>query len=239
VADEFIYHGADLESMDLADNYHGWILDHFEPALGPRVVEVGAGIGSFSRLIALRSAPQELLMIEPSTDMAVSLAHNAGAVSVPADSFTGFLNEAEPLVREFDPTTFVYVNVFEHIEDDVAELARVFDLLQPGGTLCIFVPALPFLYSKFDRSIDHFRRYTAKELRGKTEAAGFTVDKLRYFDFPGILPWLIKFRLLGSTNLSAGSVSAYDRFVVPLIRPIENRLCPPIGKNLLLTAHKP
>ncbi len=239
-AEQFTYEGADLESMDLADNYHNWILDYFEPYLGRRVVEVGAGTGSFSRLISKRPGPQDLFMIEPSSAMAALLKQTAAELGTTGSrTYTGFLHDAIEEVKAFAPDTFVYVNVFEHIDDDVAELRRVYDLLPPGGTLCSFVPALPFLYSKFDKSIDHFRRYTLRELREKARGVGFEVAISRYLDFPGILPWLVKFRLLGSTRLDAGSVAVYDRFVVPLVSRIERLIRPPIGKNVLLVARKP
>lgn len=235
----FTYEGADLEAMDTADNYHRWILDGFEAALGPRVVEVGAGIGSLARLIAERSKPQALLLVEPSSTMACSLAHNAEVIDVDARAFTGFLADAEDRVREFSPTTFVYVNVLEHIEDDIAELARVFELLPAGGTLCVFVPALPFLFSDFDRSIGHFRRYGRSELEQKVSGVGFSVDSSRYFDLLGVLPWLVRYRLFGSRTLSPGSVALYDKWIVPSARRLERLVSPPLGKNLLLTAHKP
>ncbi|MFT4049379.1 MAG: methyltransferase domain-containing protein [Solirubrobacterales bacterium] len=239
MTEDFIYEGADLEAMDFADNYHRWVLGYFDRYLGAAVVEVGAGIGSFSRLLAERTAPQRLLMIEPSPETAKSLAHNAAGLAVPATPFTGFLSEAEDLITEFGPDCFVYVNVFEHVEHDAEEMCRIYNLLPSGGTLCAFVPALPFLYSRFDRSIDHFRRYTKRELREKAAAAGFRVEVIRYFDVVGILPWLIKFRLLGSTTLDTRSVKLFDRAVVPVMSRIENFAQPPIGKNLLMVARKP
>ena len=54
MADAAAYAGRDLESMSFARNYHRWILDTFAPYLGTRLVEVGAGSGSFSRLIQYR-----------------------------------------------------------------------------------------------------------------------------------------------------------------------------------------
>jgi SAM-dependent methyltransferase len=239
VTDSFLYEGADLEAMDFADNYHRWMLGLFDPYLGDSVVEVGAGIGSFSRLLAERDGPERLLLIEPSAEMSSTLAHNAGSLGVPAAAFTGFLHQAEELVSDFAPSTFVYVNVFEHVEHDVDEFQRVFAMLPSGGTLCVFVPALPFLYSRFDRSIDHFRRYAKRELREKAAGAGFRVETIRYFDIAGVLPWLIKFRLLGSTTLGAGSVKTFDRLVVPLMSRLENLIAPPVGKNLLMVARKP
>ncbi len=53
-----------------------------------------------------------------------------------------------------------YIDVLEHIEDDAAELRAASRLLARGGRLVVLAPAFPCLYSRFDRSIGHFRRYT-------------------------------------------------------------------------------
>ena len=45
------YFGKDLEAMSFALNYHRWIMDELAPFLGGSVAEVGAGTGSFSKLI--------------------------------------------------------------------------------------------------------------------------------------------------------------------------------------------
>jgi SAM-dependent methyltransferase len=236
----FIYEGEDLDAMDLADNYHGWILDRFEPALGTNVVEVGAGTGSFSRLIARRAVPERLLLLEPSDAMASKLVEVAGEITeAEVTTKVGFLSDSSAEVTDFAPDTFVYVNVLEHVEDDAGEIQRVFDLLPPGGTLCAFVPALPFLYSKFDKSIDHYRRYTLQDLSDKCTAAGFEIVERRYFDILGILPWLIKFKILGSTKLDPGAVGMYDRFIVPVMRRLEALVRVPVGKNVLVLACKP
>jgi SAM-dependent methyltransferase len=239
-SESFKYEGEDLDAMDLADNYHDWILDRFEPSLGANVVEVGAGTGSFSRRIARRAAPKRLFLLEPSEAMAAKLAEAAKAISdAEATTAVGFLDGSIPEVTAFKPDTFVYVNVLEHVEHDAEEIQCVFDQLPPGGTLCAFVPALPFLYSRFDKSIDHFRRYTLDDISDKCTSAGFEIIERRYFDVVGILPWLIKFKLLGSTKLNAGAVGVYDRFVVPVMRRVESLVRVPIGKNALVVARKP
>jgi precorrin-6B methylase 2 len=46
-----VYVGRDLEAMSFAENYHRWILESLKPQLGTRLVEVGAGSGSFSDLL--------------------------------------------------------------------------------------------------------------------------------------------------------------------------------------------
>jgi hypothetical protein len=54
----------------------------------------------------------------------------------------------------------------------------------------------------------------------------------------GILPWLFKYRLMGSLNMETAAVRAYDRIAVPFIKPLENLIQPPLGKNLLLIAER-
>ncbi|MGZ5035128.1 MAG: hypothetical protein ACXWAC_18195, partial [Usitatibacter sp.] len=56
-------------------------------------------------------------------------------------------------------------------------------------------------------------------------------------DLAGILPWYVNFVLLRRA-MAAGSVSLYDRLVVPPMRLIESIAAPPIGKNILLIARK-
>ena len=54
-ADEFTYSGEELDSLGEARNYYAWISSRFAPYLGARMVEVGAGIGTFlAHLLALR-----------------------------------------------------------------------------------------------------------------------------------------------------------------------------------------
>src|SRR5215207_7329186 len=75
MAEAHSYAGRDLESMDFARNYHRWILDLFAPHLGRRLVEVGAGTGSFSELL-LERAPAALTLVEPSSEMHRRLAEH-------------------------------------------------------------------------------------------------------------------------------------------------------------------
>lgn len=233
------YVGKDLEAMDFADNYHRWILNLFKPFLGKHLVEVGAGTGSFSELL-LETRPESLGLVEPS-DMYFALTKN---LSKSEDStvirfFRNIFSEVADQIRnEQQPDTLIYINVLEHIDDDRLELETVNQTLAAGGNVCIFVPSMPFLFSDFDKRIGHFRRYTKKDLIEKCEAAGFNIRVARYFDFLGILPWFIKYRLMRSLSMESAAVQLYDRIAVPIIKPLENLIHPPIGKNLLVVAKK-
>ena len=234
------YGGRDLEAMSFAHNYHKWILEIFAPYLGVSLVEVGAGTGSFSEMILDRS-PASLALVEPSKEMYSLLIARIGRLQTTARIQT--YNEVFSLVAgkiqsEQRPDSIIYLNVLEHIKDDVAELTVVHKTLAPGGRLFIFVPALRWLYGSFDRQIGHFRRYTRRELHQKCEGVGFSILKSKYFDSAGIFTWWLKYRLLKSQGIEPVAVKLYDKLVIPPLKRIESLISPPIGKNILLIGEK-
>ena len=233
------YVGKDLEAMDFAVNYHRWILEFIKPFLGKHLVEVGAGTGSFSELL-LETNPETLSLIEPSA-MVNELRKNDSIAKSAADIkiFSNIFAEVADRIKiEQSPDSVIYINVLEHIEDDRLELETVHRTLREKGCVFIFVPALPMLFSEFDKHIGHYRRYRKKELTEKCRNAGFKILVNNYFDISGIIPWLLKYRLMKSTTMSSESVRLYDKFVVPTAKPLEKFLTPPIGKNLLVVAEK-
>ncbi len=67
------------------------------------------------------------------------------------------------------------LNVLEHIQDDMAALRSMREMLKPGGLLALTVPLGPNLYDMFDEIHYHVRRYTLDEMREKLRSAGFEV----------------------------------------------------------------
>lgn len=226
------YFGKDLEAMSFANNYHNWILSEFDPYLGKSVAEVGAGVGSFSQLI-LKKEIGSLRSFEPSQNM-YPLLKEALSQDQRAEAINDLFGKV-PLGGQYD--SVIYVNVLEHIEDDVSEIVNVHESLRPNGHLLIFVPALPWLYGSLDRQVGHFRRYVKNDLVNLIQRSGFSVVKARYFDVAGIIPWYLLFVLL-KKPISGSGVSLYDKLVVPVMRVVEGLVPPPIGKNVLLVARK-
>lgn len=239
--DGFTYTGRELEAMSAASNYHSWILGIFTPYLGRHLVEVGAGMGSFSELILSHHVCETLSLVEPSREMFEHL--RVRARQLPAspriDVYHASFPEAAPqITAKQAPDSVIYVNVLEHIEDDEAELAAILDALSRPGRVFIFVPALTWLYGAFDERVGHLRRYMKSELEGKLSRAGFQILVSTYFDLAGVAPWWIKYRLLKSATMQTGAVRFYDRYIVPSARRFESVIKPPIGKNLIVVAEK-
>lgn len=226
------YPGKELEAMGCAEHYRRWIVDSFDRYLGRSVAEVGAGIGSITRILLERPLDR-LVAFEPSNNMFPLLAA-AVADEGRARAVNGLFGAAQAGM-DFD--SVAYINVLEHVEHEREELAAARAALRAGGHLLMFVPALQWLYSDFDREVGHFRRYTLRGLESLVAQEGFEVVEAHYFDIAGVLPWYLHFTLLGR-GMGRGSVAIYDRLVVPPMRRLESLVRPPIGKNVLLVARR-
>jgi len=235
------YPGTELEAMTGAPNYHSWILDIFKPYLGAHLVEVGAGVGSFSELILTQHVCKTLSLVEPSDSMYEQLRVHLRQLDsgVNLDLYHSTFVEAADLIKsEQAPDSIIYVNVLEHIADDEGELEVVCRTLSESGRVFIFVPALKWLFSTFDERVGHVRRYSKSELEQKLRRAGFKILSCAYFDFPGIFPWWLNYRLLKSVTMDPGAVRFYDQFIIPAVRRIESVIAMPIGKNVIAVAEK-
>jgi SAM-dependent methyltransferase len=73
------------------------------------------------------------------------------------------------------------LDVLEHIEDAAGALAKLRQLLNPGGHAILTVPALQSLWSVHDVINRHYRRYDKASLRRVIEDSGLAVRDLRYF----------------------------------------------------------
>lgn len=223
-----------LRRMSHAQNYNAWLLDRARPYLGRRVLDVGAGIGTFTEKLAQVS--DEVVAVEPEEDDLVHLrarfADNPKVRIVALDA--GSLAEAD-LGAPFDSA--YCSNVLEHIADDVGAMRGIHARLRPGGRLVALVPAHPALYGATDRLVFHERRYSRQVLRSRLTEAGFRVDQLRYVNPLGALGWFVSSRILQREQIPEGPLKLYDK-LVPVLRAID-RLPLPFGLSLWAVATRP
>ncbi|MBD0373045.1 MAG: methyltransferase domain-containing protein [Pyrinomonadaceae bacterium] len=238
--ERFVYTGRELEAMSLAVNYHRWIFESMKPHLGKRLVEVGAGQGSFSEML-LECDAERLALLEPSRSMYEQLKARVSHLKTNAtvETYNATFREVSEEIRASqEPDSILYINVLEHIEDDEAELALAHRTLCERGRVFIFVPAFKWLYGKFDEEVGHVRRYSKRELEDKCRHARFKIIKSTYFDFLGLFPWYVKYRILKSSSIEPWAVQLYDRYLLHVTKAIESTVRPPIGKNIVLVAEK-
>ena len=151
---ELNYFGSDLEAMSFAKNQNSWIMSELRPYLNGSICEVGAGIGNFTKSI-LNENVEALTSFEPSTNMYAVLQEKfkEDPKVTCVNQYLG--NGVKDWIGKYD--CMAYVNVLEHVEKDSEELEYVHQCLKENGTLFVFVPSLPFLFSDFDKKIGHFR----------------------------------------------------------------------------------
>jgi len=230
----FNYSGAELDSLAEARNYYNWVLSQFEPYLGETVVEVGAGIGTFSDFLLKSPKVRKLSAIEPGENTYPHLAKRfAGNAKVSTRS--GYLSE---YYRDLNANAVVAVNVLEHVKEDQAFLREAFEGTVSGGHLLIFVPALPAIFGTLDEAFEHHRRYTKHTLRSVITKAGWSPTRISYMNLPGIAAWFMAGRILKKSVINPQDAKAYDRLVVPWLSRLESAVPPPIGSNLIAVARK-
>ena len=221
----------EFEALNEARNYRAALIQSFKPYLQGTVLEIGAGIGQFTRELQQVDATKRVIAVEPDTRFHPQLVANIGAENV----IKGTAAEIPP-GQSCD--AIVSVNVLEHVQTDLDELQRYEALLRGShGHLCLFVPARPEIYAPIDRDFGHFRRYTKAQLRARLESAGFEIVRLSYFNLVGYAAWWLNFAVLRQRHFKKGSVRFYDRVVFPFVFWMETRLCaPPLGQSLLAIA---
>jgi len=226
--------GQTLEELDASvPNYNEWLRSLMSPASSGRVLEVGAGTGTFT--LALLQTATTVVAVEPS-DRASTILRESTEGNARVTAVRGYVADAAEH-GPFDGA--VLSNVLEHIENDEATLKELFALVRPGGKVAVFSPAFDLLTSDFDRSIGHVRRYTKSELCDRFRRAGFEIETSHYVNMPGWFAWLIVTRLFNKRPTHSKLSRFYDRFVVPVARSIESRVRPPFGQSVLVIGRVP
>jgi SAM-dependent methyltransferase len=162
----------------------------------------GADGGRRCRILSVGCGPPENLawltpFVEPrgvavglDADPAGVLQAGAGGAGAPwrhAVRFVVGRMEAPPL-RRGSCDAILALDVLEHVEDDAGALARMGELLAPGGLLLVTVPALPSLWGSQDLISHHHRRYTKRSLAAAFRGAGLPLPRLSYFNTLLFLP---------------------------------------------------
>jgi len=225
----------DLEIMADARNYQAWIIDHIKSGLGRKIVEVGAGIGTFTSRLLDRDVVIALDTYEPCVEYLKKRYHSYPQIlPIQAD-----ISSPEVLsLKKYEPDTIICLNVLEHVQDDEVALAHMYQLLPEGGHLALLVPAYQFLYGTIDRLVGHHRRYTKKDLEGKLGRASFSIKKIQYMNSLATTGWFMTNRVFKQKEESPAQVKLYDRYVVPWLRVVERIVPVPFGLSLVVVATK-
>ncbi len=82
-------------------------------------------------------------------------------------------------------------DVIEHLENDAGGIREISRVLKNGGMVMLNVPAYQWLWSDWDVSVGHFRRYSRRELAALLVRCGFHVYRASYENAVGLLPAIL------------------------------------------------
>ena len=203
--------GSVLETLEESRHYNFYIASKVRPYLGLKNLEIGAGIGTISSIVAKWA---KVHLCEASSHNTKLLKKKFSVNS----NILGYSDDLFALKRKASFACVYSTNVLEHFPDDEIVIEKSYELLLPGGFFAALVPAGMWLYSEFDASIDHYRRYSRKDIhRIRTK---FCIERqmyrrlsYRYLNPIGAIGWFIKMRLLKQKEILLKDALRMDKLI--------------------------
>jgi SAM-dependent methyltransferase len=217
-AQPYSYVGQELELFASATNWKSYFRSALRDVLVGDVLEVGAGIGETTRRL-VDGRQSSWLCLEPDPRLAAKLTEWAKSSALPIKP-TVQVGTASDLGASPRFDAVLYIDVLEHIDDDRGEMARAASVLKQGGHLIVLSPAFPQLFSEFDRSVGHYRRYTRRTLAAVMPRT-VRCRQLYYLDCVGFLASLANRMMLRQGMPTPGQVAFWDRVMIPLSRILD------------------
>ena len=202
--------------------------------------EVGSGHGNVA--ILLKNYGTAVIAIEP-LEQGTLVTANSGI-----RSYVGTLDKLQ-----FPKNSIKCIGIFdvlEHLENPNEVLDEIYRVLEPGGLLVLSVPAHQWLFSDFDKSIGHFRRYSRKKIVSTLEDSGFLNNMTQFIFSFLVLPAFV-LRTVPSkfgrkhTSAETKETTRNQQKMLKLFQPIlelllilENFLRIPFGLSLISVSKK-
>ncbi|HEY3922574.1 MAG TPA: methyltransferase domain-containing protein [Gaiellaceae bacterium] len=140
------------------------------------LVDVGAGVGLIGEFLRDTHPQAVYRFVEPIPFLEQHLVERYGTAANAKDD------------PHYDGTSVVtLLDVLEHQADDHAFMAELAAKLDPAALLLVTVPAGPKLWSQWDVSLSHFRRYDKEAFRRATSELPLEIVELDYL-FPELVP---------------------------------------------------
>jgi SAM-dependent methyltransferase len=225
----------DQERMARATNYFGWQARLAREQLGRRVIEIGCGMGNFTRHLLDRELVISIDVVEDCVKrlkerFSEQANIEARVLDVQDVEFTA--------LQRYRPDSIVCLNTLEHVRDDRKALAHMRAVLPPGGRAVFILPAFESLYGPIDANLGHFRRYSMRSWRELAESAGFHPRSTRFFNSIGYLGWWVNAKVLKRAEQSVWQIELFDSAIVPALSRLEGWMSPPFGQSIFAVLEK-
>jgi hypothetical protein len=225
------YDGLELDLFAQVTNWKTYIRNEIGPYIKGHVLEVGTGIGGITNIL-YSGREESWTCLEPDHFLFNRLAKSLNNSSSEKSGFPKPIRgniDHPAITRKYD--TILYIDVLEHIENDMLEVSKASQKLKKNGMLIILAPAHQCLFSPYDDKVGHIRRYSKNQLI-KIRPPGTKLLRLRYVDSVGSLASLINKIILGGRMPTKYQLVFWDRLMIPLSRLFDSLLGYKIGKSV-------
>jgi 2-polyprenyl-3-methyl-5-hydroxy-6-metoxy-1,4-benzoquinol methylase len=227
-----------LEAISKAVQFNEWMYDTIRPYCHGNILEVGSGIGNISSFfvqdnfqITLSDVDDQYLQ---TLNNRYADRNNVREIILLDLERADFENAYKDKKNYFD--TVFLLNVLEHIKDDNKAVHNCKYLLKNGGTLIILVPAYSWLYTRLDKALSHYRRYSLQNLKNIFKSEQLKIRKQFYFNATGILGWLYS-KIFRLSVVPLTEMRVYDK-IVPLGKLVDKIVLGKIGLSAIIIGEK-
>lgn len=236
MTDPYHYVGDELDLFSAAVRWKAYFRRRILPYLGNEVLEVGAGLGGTTRALC-QGTEARWVCLEPDPKLAARLKAEQAANRLPrsCEIVVGTLGD-QLTSDQFD--SVLYMDVLEHIEGDRDEMAQAARRVKPGGHVVALSPAHQWLFTPFDQSIGHCRRYSKASLRAITPE-GLDLAWIGYLDSVGFFASLSNKMLLKQSMPTPSQILFWDRVLVRISEWVDPVLRFQAGKSVLAVWRRP
>lgn len=224
------YTGWELKFFDASKNFRNYQFDLIKNFIGKKILEIGPGTGNFAKNYFVNKV-EKVYLSEINKNLSLELSKKF----IENKNVEILSKKIEHIEDTFD--TICYFDVLEHIENHEDELNNSLKKLNDNGRLIIIVPAFNYLYSEYDVSIGHFRRYEKKFFNDYIKKNNLVCKKLIYFDSIGYLFLLIN-KIINSKKKSIGFATLIWNFLIPISKIIDLISFNSFGKSLICIIKK-
>ncbi len=201
------------------------------------VIDYGCGCGGFIHNLSKRLNFNHYLGVDLSPEAIKYASRHSGNFQLIKQDQFDIINEADLIFL---------MDVLEHIKNDKHFMYKLITNLKPKSYLLLSVPALPSLFSGWDKTLGHYRRYSKMDIRKLSEKCSSEILYNNYC-FSYILPIAVLQRVLikqhiNKSNCEFPAVSKLTNLFLLLLNHLEisfsKRLTIPYGTSIFCLLRK-
>ena len=152
-----------------------------------KILDVGAGSGFFSKWLLKNTTTKEAWCVDTSYKSNLDKKENNKCIYY------------RKHIDKIDTDLVLFMDVLEHVDDDVALLKSYISKVPKNTKFLITVPAFNFLWSEHDDFLDHKRRYSLRQIEEVLIKSGLVIETGVYF-FGFVFPIAAILRFFSKRN---------------------------------------